>query len=159
MYIATTNYAILRLDYEFAKGKSTKNINLFGIGHKVNYKKVQVIYEKSNTAYFVKYVNAEKQDFFSVDRNFFLKKKERRFLFDKALNKIKFLLDMQFKTTSGWELLVIDRQNLTKEDFELIKEPEKMIVKKEFVYSMDMWDHGSMIVPSTELKNFRRVNE
>ena len=159
LYIAATNYAILQFDYEFATGKSTENINLLGIGHKVNYKKAQVIYEKLDTAYFVKYVNAEKREFFSVDRDFFMVKKEKRFLFDKALNKIKFALDMQFETKNGWELLVIHRQNLTKEAFELVKEPEKMTIKKEFVYSMDMWDHGSVIVPNTELKNFRRDNK
>jgi len=126
LYIAATNYAILQFDYEFATGKSTENINLLGIGHKVNYKKAQVIYEKLDTAYFVKYVNAEKREFFSVDRDFFMVKKEKRFLFDKALNKIKFALDMQFETKNGWELLVIHRQNLTKEAFELVKEPEKM---------------------------------
>jgi len=159
LYIAATNYAILQFDYEFATGKSTENINLLGIGHKVNYKKAQVIYEKLDTAYFVKYVNAEKREFFSVDRDFFMVKKEKRFLFDKALNKIKFALYMQFETKNGWELLVIHRQNLTKEAFELVKEPEKMTIKKEFVYSMDMWDHGSVIVPNTELKNFRRDNK
>ena len=159
LYIAATNYAILQLDYEFATGKSTENINLLGIGHKVNYKKAQVIYEKLDTGYYVKYVNAEKREFFSVDRDFFMVKKEKRFLFDKALNKIKFALDMQFETKNGWELLVIHRQNLTKEAFELVKEPEKMTIKKEFVYSMDMWDHGSVIVPNTELKNFRRDNK
>ena len=58
-------------------------------------------------------------------------KKEKRFLFDKALNKIKFALDMQFETKNGWELLVIHRQNLTKEAFEgIVKEPEKMALKR-----------------------------
>ena len=47
LYIAATNYAILQFDYEFATGKSTENINLLGIGHKVNYKKAQVIYENA----------------------------------------------------------------------------------------------------------------
>jgi len=159
LYIATTNYAILQLYYEFATGKITENINLLGIGHKVNYKKAQVIYEKLDTAYFVKYINAEKQEFYSIDRNFFLVKKEKRFLFDKALDKIKFALDMKFETKNGWELLVMHRQNLAKEAFELVKEPEKMTIKKEFVNSMDMWDHGSVIVPNTELKNFRRDNK
>jgi hypothetical protein len=54
---------------------------------------------------------------------------------------------------------VIHRQNLAKETFELVKEPEKMRIKNEFVYSMDMWDHRSVIVPNTELKNFRRDNK
>jgi hypothetical protein len=156
MYIAAMNYAVLQFDYEFATGKSTENINLLGIGHKVNYKKAQIIYEKVDTAYFVKYVNAEKREFFSIDRNFFMVKKKNRFLFDKALNKIKFALDMQFETKNGWELLVIHRQNLTKEAFEGIEEPKKMAIKKELVYSPDMWEHGSVIVPNTELKNFRR---
>ena len=159
MYISAINYAILQFDYEFALDKSTEDINLLGIGYTVNYKKAQVIYEKIDTAYFVKYVNAEKREFFSVDRNFFMVKKENRFLFDKALNKIKFALDMQFETKNGWELLVIHRKNLTKEAFELIEEPKKMTIKKEFVYSVDMWDHGSVIVPNTELINFRRDNK
>ena len=158
-YISTVNYAILQFDYEFAIGKTTENINLFGIGHKVNYKKVQVIFEKMDTAYFVKYVNAEKKEYFSVDRNFFMKKKEKRFFIDKTLNKIKFSIDMQFESKNSWELLVIDRQNLTKETFELIDEPEKITIKKEVIYSADMWDHGSVIVPNRELINFRRINE
>ena len=158
-YISTVNYAILELDYEFATGKTTENINLFGIGHKVNYKKVQVIFEKMDSTYFVKYVNAEKKDFFSMDRNFFMKKKEKRFFLDKTLNKIKFSIDMQFEIKSRWELLVINRQNLTKETFELNDEPEKITIKKEFIYSADMWDHGSVIVPNAELINSRRIIE
>ncbi len=158
-YISTVNYAILQFDCEFAMGKTTENINLFGIGHEVNYKKIQVIFEKMDSTYFVKYVNAEKKDFFSMDRNFFMKKKEKRFFLDKTLNKIKFSIDMQFELKSRWELLVINRQNLTKETFELDDEPKKITIKKEFIYNADMWDHGSVIVPSAELINFRRINE
>ena len=158
-YISTVNYAILQFDCEFAIGKTTENINLFGIGHEVNHKKIQVIFEKMDSTYFVKYVNAEKKDFFSMDRNFFMKKKEKRFFLDKTLNKIKFSIDMQFELKSRWELLVINRQNLTKETFELNDEPKKITIKKEFIYSADMWDHGSVIVPSAELINFRRINE
>jgi hypothetical protein len=158
-YISTVNYAILQFDCEFAIGKTTENINLFGIGHEVNHKKIQVIFEKMDSTYFVKYVNAEKKDFFSMDRNFFMKKKEKRFFLDKTLNKIKFSIDMQFELKSRWELLVINRHNLTKETFELNDEPKKITIKKEFIYSADMWDHGSVIVPSAELINFRRINE
>ena len=157
-YISTVNYAILQFDCEFAIGKTTENINLFGIGHEVNHKKIQVIFEKMDSTYFVKYVNAEKKDFFSMDRNFFMKKKEKRFFLDKTLNKIKFSIDMQFELKSRWELLVINRHNLTKETFELNDEPKKITIKKEFIYSADMWDHGSVIVPSAELINFRRIN-
>ena len=88
-----------------------------------------------------------------------MKKKEKRFFLDKTLNKIKFSIDMQFELKSRWELLVINRQNLTKETFELNDEPEKITIKKEFIYSADMWDHGSVIVPNAELVNFRRIIE
>ena len=104
----------------------------------------------------MKYINAEKNEFFSLDRNIFLVKKGKRFLFDKELNKVKLALDMSFDTNSSWELLVINDQLLEQQPFEDIEEPKFMKFKKEFIYDPKMWENPSVIVPNEERQKYKR---
>ena len=156
MYVSVDNYAILELDFNYALGKNSQNFNLLGVSHSLKYKGARVIYQKGPQGYFVKYINAEKNEFFSLDRNIFLVKKGKRFLFDKELNKVKLALDMSFDTNSSWELLVINDQLLEQQPFEDIEEPKFMKFKKEFIYDPKMWENPSVIVPNEELQKYKR---
>ena len=84
-------------------------------------------------------------------------------LWEKQLNYFILILVIFVKKASNFRkdglYLFCDYVNgKEKETFELNDEPEKITIKKQFIYSGDMWDHGSVIVPNAELINFRRIN-
>jgi hypothetical protein len=156
VYISTSSYAILQLDFAFAKGKKTDTFKLFGYKHSTDFREAHIIFEKGNSGYFVKYLYAKKKEFSSLDRDFAIMKKEKRFFIDKELNEMKIGLDLSFNTENSWEMLVLERDEITPEQYEKIKEPSIMKFKKEYVYTPEMWGNRTVIVPATELKKYKR---
>ena len=155
-YISASNYAILQLDFAYAEGKRSEHIQLLGFGHDMNYKRGQVIFERTEKGYFPKYIYAQQKESASINRNFVIKKKEKRFLFDKELNEMKFETDLYFDINAYWEFLVLNREDLTEEDFEKVEQPDKIKFTKQLVYSSEMWENGTVIAPSKELGEFKR---
>ncbi|MGL1885416.1 MAG: DUF5686 and carboxypeptidase regulatory-like domain-containing protein [Reichenbachiella sp.] len=156
MYVSTDSYAVLQVDFEYAPEKDDENFNMLGIGHSMKYKRGKVIFEKRETGYFIKYINAHQHEIGSVDRNFSIMKKEKRFLWDKELNEIKFDVNLSFEDKVYWEVLVKDRTGISEEQFEKIEQPLYVKFKKQYTYKEDMWSNNSVIAPSTELKEYKR---
>ena len=158
MYINSDNYAILQLDYEYAPGKSNQNIQLFGLGHSMKNRGARVIFVKGDTGYYIKYIREKKIEFASLNRNISLLKKEKKILFDKVLNKIKLGMELALDIYNNLEVLVLDKNELTKENYDKVNEPKYMKFKKEFVYTPEMWENRTVIVPDKELKIYQRKN-
>lgn len=156
MYISTSTFALLQLDFAFAEGKSNENIQFLGVGHSMNFKKGRVIYERAGSGYHVKYVYAEQHETASIDRSFSVMKKEKRFLWDKTLNEAKIATELRFDIKSYWELLVLDREAIEQGQFEAAEQPLTMKYRKEYVYSPEMWDNATVIAPTSELKKYTR---
>lgn len=157
LYVSTTSYAILQMEYAYAEGKQNEVINLLGVSHAMKYKKGRVIFEKGQDGYYVKYINANQRESATVDRSFSVMKKEKRFLMDKELNSIQMDARMSFDMDTYWELLVIDRNEIDEKLFEDVKQPKFMKFKREYVYSPDIWKNGTVIAPVAELKEFKRA--
>jgi hypothetical protein len=156
VYISAVSFAILQLDFAFAKGKKTETFKLFGISHATNFREAHIIFEKGQTGYYVKYMNAQQKEYSSINRDFSLMKKQKRLFIDKELNEIKLEAELFFNTTSYWELMVLEREEITSQQFEKVKEPEIMKFKKEYVYTPEMWENRTVIVPASELKKYKR---
>jgi hypothetical protein len=156
MYISTATFGILQVDYAYAAGKKSENIHLLGFGHSMNDKKAHVIFEKTETGYFVKYINAEQQESASIDRAFSMMKKEKRFLFDKELNEIKMSVDLNFDMHLNLEILVLDREAIDSDQFEKVSQPKITKFRKEFAYSPEVWNNRTVIAPSADLQKFKR---
>ncbi|HIF49029.1 MAG TPA: hypothetical protein EYQ68_03905 [Cytophagales bacterium] len=158
MYVNSDNYAILQLDYEYAPGKSNQNIRLFGLSHSMKNRGARVIFVKGDAGYYLKYIKSKKIEFASLNRNISLLKKEKKFLFDKVLNKIKLVMELALDIYSNAEILVLDKDELNKENYDKINEPKYMKFKKEFAYTPEMWENRTVIVPDKELKIYQRKN-
>jgi hypothetical protein len=156
MYISTTTYAVLQLDFAFAPGKRSERFQALGFGHSMNFKKGRVIFEKGENGYFVKYINAQEHETASIDRKFSVKKRKKRFLVDKELNQIKLHAKISFDMKSNWELLVLDRKQINSQEFNNAKQPELMKFKKEFAYNTEKWKNRTVIAPTSELKKYKR---
>lgn len=156
IYITTDTYAVLQLDFAFAKGKQSDTRNIFGYKHATNLKEGHLLFEKGNGGYYLKYLFAKQKEFTSLDRDFSVMKKQKRFLIDKELNEFKLETELVFNTESLWELLVLEREDISPVQFEKIKEPAVMKFKKEYAYTPEMWENRTVIVPTTELKKYKR---
>lgn len=156
MYISTSTYGILQLDYAYAEGKQTEKIQILGLGHSMNHKKGRVIYEKREDKYLVKYVYAEQQEFGSIDRNFVIKKKQKRPFFDKELNEMKLSANLAFDMEGYWEILIQDRSKISASQFEAVEQPSTMKFRKEYAYTPEMWSNRTVLAPNTELQKYKR---
>lgn len=156
LYVSTSSYAILQMDYAFAAGKQSEKFNLLGVTHAMKYKAGRVIFEKDDKGYFVKYIYARFEEVASVDRNFSVIKKEKRFLIDKELNEIKMSAQLEFEISTEWELLVFDREEISEAEFEAIEQPKYTKFKREYVNSPEIWKNRTVIAPISELAEFTR---
>ena len=156
MYISTTTYAVLQLDFAFAPGKQSERFQALGFGHSMNFKKGRVIFEKGKSGYFVKYIYAQEHETASIDRKFSVKKKQKRFLVNKELNEIKVEAKISFDMKSNWELLVLNRKEIASNDFIKVEEPMIIKFKKEFAYNPERWKNRTVIAPTAELKKYKR---
>ncbi len=155
MYISVTTFGLVQIDFEFAPEKQDEVFNLLGVGHSINFKKGKVIFEKQNSIYCPRYIHFQQNETASIERDFKIMKKRKRFLWDKSLNEVEFSTDITFDMNSIYELLILDRTDLEK-PFEDIEEPGTIKFKREFAYSPEMWQNGTILVPTKELENFTR---
>jgi hypothetical protein len=156
MHVSTTTYGILQLDFAFAEGKQSEKFQILGFGHLTDFKKGRVIFEPTPSGYYIKYINAHQHELATVSRKFSVKKKQKRGLFDRDLNEIKFELQLEFDMDSYRELLVLDREEINAQKFESAKQPLFMKFKKEYAYTPEMWTNRTVIVPTSELQKYKR---
>jgi len=159
LYVSTSNYAILQIDYEYAENKKSENFKLLGIGHAITYRKGRVQYEKGDGGYYVKYINAQENEFVSIERKFSIVKKKKRFLLDKQLKEFKMNTALFFETQRKWEVLAINREELNEDEFDKFEPPAQLKLKKQYAYSSDMWENPSVIAPTKELREYKRKEE
>lgn len=156
IYCSTNTFGVLQVDYAYADGKSDENFHLFGIGHSMEGKQAQVIYEHTRDGYLLKYINASEKETASIERGFSFVKKEKRFLWDKTVNKLSMDLDLYFDIEDRVELLVMDREPLSQEVYDHITPPEKMNFRKEISNSPDIWNNQTILAPTSELAKYKR---
>lgn len=156
LYVSTSTYAILQLDFAYAEGKQSEKIQILGIGHAMDLKRGRVIYERAKTGYYPKYIYAQEKEWASIERSFSVMKKQKRFLKDKELNEMKFKTQLFFDINSYRELLVLDREEIAAQEFESAKQPKQMKFRKEYAYSPEMWKNRTVLAPTAELQKFKR---
>jgi len=156
MYISTSSYAILQLDYNYLEGKASQKFHLLGLGHSVNFKKGHIIFEKGPKNYFIKYINVEKEESMSFDRNICLVRKKKRTFIDKKLNEIKVNINLKVEIKNKFELLVLEREKINPDMMLKISQPKFVKYKKENSYSSEFYRNNSLFAPTLELRKYRR---
>ncbi|XOV93812.1 MAG: carboxypeptidase-like regulatory domain-containing protein [Bacteroidota bacterium] len=156
IYISTSTFGILQLDYAFAEGKSDENIQILGFGHSTEFKRARVIYERTELGYFVKYINAEQKERAAINRDFSVMKKEKRFLWDKELNELRMSIDLDFNMSLNLELLILDQEPVDTVEFKQLTQEKITRFRKEYVWTPEMWNNRTVIAPSAELREYTR---
>ncbi len=156
IFVDSEDFGVHQVSFEYVEGKYSERFQVLGMGHSMDYKKGHVIFQKNPEGYFVKYIRAEQNERASIDRDFTIMKKEKRFMWDKTLNEIKMHAEMNFDMHNQWELLIMDHKPIDQEQISAVEQPKFVRFKKKLVYDPKMWESRTVLVPTAELKEFSR---
>ena len=156
LYIATATYALIRADYEFAEGKIGRDFHLFGIGYTENLFCGSIYFERQDDNYVLKYMSKKTGFTASFDRSIALVKKEKRFLFDKKINELKVGIDLTMRNEDSFEYLVIDKTQISEEQFSDFTEEERMAVIYVEQFDDDLWKGYPIIEPTKRMREYKK---
>ena len=156
LYISCSTFAILKADYEYAEGKSGTDVSMLGVSYKETIHKVTLFYENHDGLYKLKYFFRQEGEIIGFKRKVELIKKRERFLLDKTLAKYKVYLDMVAINLNSIEILVIDEQKISEEQFVGFKSQKRLKVKHVNVFDDKMWQGYSIIAPTEQMKDYRK---
>lgn len=152
LYISEDTYAVLKLDYRYAKGKRGEKFNLrllLGIKYIENVSQGTIIYRKTADNFHVpRYIKSESGEYFYLHRPL-------KFIENSAQkNKTAFDIKLEGNTLSREEILFSDINTLSITDFESITEQETVTFESLRKYNADIWSGQETLAPSTELRTF-----
>lgn len=156
VYISTSTYALIRADYEFADDKTGRDFNLLGVGYTENKFSGSVYFEKKNGFYNLKYLSKKTGSTASFDRNISLLKKSERFLFDKKVNEIKIGLNVVVNNEESFELLILDKKEISNQQFSGFQQKEKMKIIYVDQFDANLWKGFAIIEPTEQMREYKK---
>ena len=153
LYITDETFAVIKLDYDFGKGKRGEKFNLkllLGIKYVENINKGTIIFQKNvDDTYSPKYINQEEGRYFYVNRpiKFIENSREK--------NKVGFNFVIEGSAKSKQELFIINKSNLNQSEFTSFTEPENVPYQKLNRYDPSIWKAYNAIEPLEEMKRFK----
>jgi len=152
-YISSTDYGILRTDFQFAKGKRGEKFNLrllLGVKYLENLSKGTVLFHKNEEGYYqLKYVYRDIGRYIYVHRPFkFIENSSKR-------NKIAFDFLLEGSIREKHELLLLDKEPLNNADYDNYKQAENIKYQELDRYDASIWSEYNVIEPLQEMKEFK----
>lgn len=156
MYITMRSFALIRADYEYASGKTGRDIHLLGVGYTENHFTGSIYFEKKDSIYCLKYFSKKTGNHASFDRDVALLKKRKRFLFDKKLKEIKLGVDLIVDMEDSFELLFLNNEEITESHFNEFKQQDHLEIL--FVEQFDdkLWEGYSIIEPTVQMREYKK---
>lgn len=154
-YISSTDYGILRTDYEFAEGKRGQKMNLkliLGIKFIENISKGSMIFNKNEQgSYQLKYAYSDSGGYIYLHRPIkFIENSRKR-------NKVSFDVLFEGNMSEKLELLVVNTKPLSEGDYSNYKQVEKVPYQELKSYDPTFWSNYNVLEPVSEMKQFKSV--
>ncbi len=156
LYISVTSFALIRADYEYAPDKTGTDFHLLGVGYTENEFNGSIYFEKKGDAYVLKYFSRKVGSTAGFDRKLALLKIRKRFLFDKKLNELKIRLDLAVTSESLVEVLVLDQNAISLEQFTDFKPEKYMDVIFVDQFDDELWKGYSIIEPTKKMRDYKK---
>ena len=156
LYIDQHTYGILEAHFAYASGRETEKFRLAGFGHALRYKEGHVLFEKDEHGYFIRYLSARQKEWFKLDRNFSITKKQKRFLLDKTLSEVKLTTDLSIEVSHFCELLSLHHELVAPKVVAEVSEPKSVQLRMEYGEWPQLLQRGTLIAPVQELKKYRQ---
>jgi len=158
LYVSETDYAVVRADYNLAKGKKLGGINLkllLGIKASENVSKGTIIFKPRATGngYYLQYASTETGQYFYLNRP--LKFIE---LTDDDKDVVAVDIKVEGDMTEKMEFLNISQSEISQNALESTKEEEFEYIRLK-KYDPKIWKDYTAIEPLEEMKQFKVVEE
>ncbi|MFK2820231.1 carboxypeptidase-like regulatory domain-containing protein [Flavobacteriaceae sp. LMIT009] len=156
LYITDETFAVIKLDYDFGKGKRGEKFNLrllLGIKYVENINSGTIIYQKSESAIYVpKYIKEEEGHYFYVNRPIkFIENSSRK-------NKVGFNFTIEGSAKAKNEVYIISNADLDLARFNAYKELKEIPYERLKRYDASIWKNYNAIEPLEEMKTFNAEN-
>ena len=154
LYISETDYAVLKVDYAYAEGKTGEKLNLkflLGVKYVENEHKGNIIFRKNeeSSLYYPYYINEESQKYVYVHRPI-------KFIENGGdKNKVGFDFVIEGHVVEKMEYLNLGHTTVTTTDFNAIKEAKTVDYQKLSKYDASIWKGYNAIEPLEEMKQFK----
>ncbi|MEM9680981.1 MAG: carboxypeptidase-like regulatory domain-containing protein [Bacteroidota bacterium] len=153
LYIADESFAVLKLDYKYAKGKRGEKLNLkfiLGIKYVEDVKNGTIIYSKSNDSiYHPKYIKEEDGSYFYVNRPLkFIENSPEK-------NKVRFSFLIEGNKRDKSELLIVSQNAMDDSEYDTYSEDKKVSYESLSSYDPTIWAEYNALEPLKEMKEFK----
>lgn len=154
-YISSSDYGILRTDYQFAEGKRGQKVNLkliLGIKYIENLRNGKVIFNKNAEGkYELKYAYNDAGSYVYLHRPIkFVENSGDR-------DKVSFDILLEGNMNEKQEILVLDAQPLNKSEFDAFKQPKTVKYQELKRYDPSIWSDYNVLEPVSEMKQFKSL--
>ncbi|MBT0608563.1 carboxypeptidase-like regulatory domain-containing protein [Aequorivita echinoideorum] len=155
IYISNEDYAILKIEYSFAEGKSGEKLNLkflLGIKYAEDIQSGTIIYTKNEklNSYFPKYINQESGSYIYVHRPL-------KFIENNASEKNKVAFDFMIEghVMEKNELLLLETTALDTSEFQVFSEAPTDEYQLLNAYDASIWTNINTLEPLKEMREFK----
>lgn len=157
LFITDENYAITKVDFEFADGKRGEKFNLkliLGVKYIENMRKGTIIYQKNlENKYQPQYIKHEEGRYFYVSRPLkFIENSPQK-------NKTSFDFTIEGNILTKEELLITSSTKISTEQFQNLKEEKKVPYIKLSKYDPLIWGQDRTLEPLEEMKQFNSTDK
>ncbi|MCK5847425.1 MAG: carboxypeptidase-like regulatory domain-containing protein [Bacteroidales bacterium] len=156
LFVSCSSFAILKAEFEYAKGKSGTDVSMLGVSYKETIHKVSVFFVKREGVYHLKYLFRQEGELIGIDRKVELLKKKERFILDKTTAKYKVRVNYHVKNLNSIEILVINEQDISAQQFKNVIAKKRLKVKYINEFDDNMWQGYSIIAPTDQMKEYHK---
>ena len=155
MYINTSDFAVVKLDYEFAENRTGKKMNLkflLGLKFEQNTYRSTVIFKKNeDSIYDLYFISQEDGNYVYFDRSLKFIRNNTAEQTDKQQLKLKVMMEQDYKVKR--ELFFIDKNPLAiVSDFTVTEEYPVTYLSK---YDPSIWKDYSVLSPVQDIINYQ----
>lgn len=153
LYITDEDFAVIKLDYQYAEGKRGQKVNLkflLGVKYVENKKKGIILYEKNqDSIYQPKYLQEEQGSFFYVSRplKFIENSKEK--------TKVGLEFKLEGQNVFKNEIFFINHNAINSAAYNDITIQEKVPYEELEAYNPSIWAKYNALEPLEEMKSFK----
>jgi len=158
LYVNTSDFGVLRIDYENTDAIYDKKFNMFGIhSNHIGYKGTMIFDKKENEKYTVKYVSHQDIESFRVERPLTIKEKNKHVKGRSKQNELKMKFNIHQINKTKKELIVFNSKQISQENYISLQENKVIELKYFSKYNEEFWKGYNIIEPNSAIKGYTSI--
>ncbi|MFD0862176.1 carboxypeptidase-like regulatory domain-containing protein [Sungkyunkwania multivorans] len=152
LYIDANDYAVLKGDYSYSKGKRGQKFNLkllLGIKYIENVNRGMILFKKEESGHYTpQYIRHTEGEYFYINRPF-------KFIENSSEKKnVAFNFKIEGNSLSKNEILFVNSQPINEITFNKYQERETVPYQQLTKYETGIWENSHVLAPDEEMRTF-----